>query len=409
MAKKLYQSPLELLEGYGLNGNKYKTRKVYLAGKPLPSGKVSLIKYGRSNGKRFRIATGAVLECETNLTIKRANEEKVRLQRIQCDTENADLERTNAGFEPQPKSNAKFIDFLHALAESEYERTNSKHSYYYNLKALSQHVTAYDNADVEFRDITLDWIAGFIEYLKNEALNFNYLRTPDEALRKSVRISQNSQCRLQRNLNFALNKAVRAKIIPYNPMKGLDIDNKVKPVSGTRNYLSKEEIKRLINTPYNHGTHNIKEAFLFACYTGLRFSDLKAITMRDFHRDESGVYLKIVMQKTKEPLKIYIPKVSMNLLPKREDDTCPIFYLPKNDHANKNLCKWLKDANITDRAITSHSARHTAATLLLSNEIPIAVVSKQLGHLKIGTTEIYAKIIDEAQKSAATKMDDLFM
>lgn len=409
MAKKLFQTASELLEGYGLNENRYKTRRVNLVGKPLPSGKVSLIKYGRSNGKRFRVSTGTVLECETNLNIKRANEEKVRLQRIQCDAENADLERTNVGFEPAPKSNAKFIDFLQALAEAEYERTKNKHSYYYNLKALSQHIIAYDNANVEFRDITVDWIVGFVEYLRNDAVNFNYQRTPKEDNRKSVHISQNSQCRLQRNLNFALNKAVKAKIISSNPMRGLDADDKVKPVSGTRNFLSKEEIRTLINTPYTHGRHDIKESFLFACYTGLRFSDLKAVAMKDFHRDENGIYLRIIMQKTKEPLKIYIPKVSMSLIPTRESDSIPIFNLPKNDHANRNLQKWLKDAGITDRNITFHSARHTAATLLLSNEIPIAVVSKQLGHLKISTTEIYAKIIDEAQKSAATKMDDLFM
>lgn len=52
--------------------------------------------------------------------------------------------------------------------------------------------------------------------------------------------------------------------------------------------------------------------------------------------------------------------------------------------------------------------RHSNATVLLSSGIPIAVVAKQLGHLKTQTTEIYAKIMDEAQVGAANKMDELF-
>lgn len=130
--------------------------------------------------------------------------------------------------------------------------------------------------------------------------------------------------------------------------------------------------------------------------------------MSDFHLDKNGTYLKIVMQKTKEPLKVYVPSVAMQVLPDVADDETPVFSLPKNETANTSLKKWLKDAGITDRPITFHSARHSAATLLLSNNVPLAVVSKQLGHLKSSTTEIYAKIVDEAQKVASSKMDDLF-
>lgn len=407
MAQKLYRTAKELIEGYELNGNGYKSRKLYLVGKPLPSGKVSLIKYGRTNGKRVRISTGTILECETNLTIKKQNEEKVRLRRVECDSENADLERMDAGFQPAPKNRENFIEFLLKVAQDEYTRTKNKRSYYYCLKALAAHVETYGGANVEFKAITLDWIQGFLHYLKTEALNFNYLRSKDKKRRKEVRLSQNSQCRLQRNLNFVLNKAVKAKKLPSNPMSGLEQDEKVKQESGTRYYLTEEEIKKLIETPYTHSIHNIKEAFLFACYTGLRYSDLSAITKKDFRTDKNGVYLDIVMQKTKDPLKVYVPQVALDLI-QNVSGKVPVFNLPKNDNANKHLKKWLDDAGITDRHITFHSARHSAATLLLSNGIPLAVVGKQLGQKKSSTTEIYAKLVDDAQKGAANKMDDLF-
>lgn len=406
--KKLFLGPAELIEGYGLNGHKYKSRRIYLIGKPLASGSVSLVFYGRNNGQRVRVSTGKVLEPEHTPMAKRANEEKVRLLQIECDMKNAELERKEAGFAPTPKNKASFIEYLNLLAMSEYERTGNKKSYYNALKALAMHIEAYSGAEVKFKDITLEWVQGFLEHLKRDAMNFNYLRTDDPERRREVHISQNSQCRLQRNLNFALNKAVKAKIIPSNPMDGLDTDEKVKPLNGTRYFLTEEEVKLLINTPYNHGRHHIKQAFLFSCYTGLRFSDLKRITMSDFHLDKNGTYLKIVMQKTKEPLKVYVPSVAMQVLPDVADDETPVFSLPKNETANTSLRKWLKDAGITDRPITFHSARHSAATLLLSNNVPLAVVSKQLGHLKSSTTEIYAKIVDEAQKVASSKMDDLF-
>lgn len=396
------------MEGYGLNGHKYKSRRIYLIGKPLASGGVSILFYGRNNGQRVRVSTGKVLEKELTQQIKIANEEKMRLLQIECDAKNIELERTEAGFAPKPKSRASFLEYLDILGASEYERTGIKESYFNNLKALKLHIEAYWGTNVRFNDITLEWIQGFIDYLKRDALNFNYLRAHDPKRRKEVHISQNSQCRLQRNLNYALNKAVKAKIISTNPMASLDTDEKVKPQNGTRYYLTEEEVKLLMNTPYLHGKYHIKQAFLFSCYTGLRFSDLKRITLGNFHVDKNGTYLKIVMQKTKESLKVYVPSVAMSILPDVADDDIPVFYLPKNETANISLRKWLKDAGITDRPITFHSARHSAATLLLSNNVPLAVVSKQLGHLKSSTTEIYAKIVDEAQKVASSKMDDLF-
>ena len=118
-------------------------------------------------------------------------------------------------------------------------------------------------------------------------------------------------------------------------------------------------------------------------------------------------YIDIIMVKTKQHLKVYVPQVALNLLPHAVDNNTPLFSLPKNDYANERLALWIKDAGI-EKKITYHCARHSNATVLLSSGIPIAVVAKQLGHLKIQTTEIYAKIMDEAQVGAANKMDELF-
>lgn len=408
--KKLYQTTSELIEGYELNNTKYGTRKVSLYGKALPSGKVSLVLYGRSGGKAVRKSTGAILELENDLQTKRANEEKIRLQRIKCDTLNADAERADAGFSPTVKSNASLLLFVDQVAKDEYDRTQNKRSYFYSLQSLAKHITAYASANVTFKEVDLNWCRGFLEYLKSDALDFNYLRSPDPKKRKKLHISQNSQVRLQRNLSYVLNKAVKASLIASNPMQSLDKDEKVKPKDGTRYYLEQSEVQTLIDTPYTHGKHHIKEAFLFSCYTGLRFSDLKQLRRSHFHNDRNGTYLALKMIKTQESLKVYVPQIAIDLLPVADESETDglIFKLPKNDYANEALHKWLQDAGITDRPITFHCARHTVATVLLSNGLPLAVVGKQLGHRKLATTQVYAKIVEDAQKSAANKIDELF-
>ena len=114
------------------------------------------------------------------------------------------------------------------------------------------------------------------------------------------------------------------------------------------------------------------------------------------------------MVKTKEPLKIYVPASALKLIPNTANENKPLFYLGRNETANKCLKKWLTDAGITDRPITFHSARHSAATLLLNAGLPLEVVAKQLGHEKISTTQIYAKILDKSQQAASNVIDEMF-
>ncbi len=409
--KKLFRDAKSLIEGYELTA-KRGTRKVYLIGRPLKSGNVALLRYvSRGSGServRERISTGVILEVETDMIVKRNNEEKVRLQRVTCDLVNSDLERTEADFAPSPKNKVQVADYILKVGEKALSETGNRHSIYATMQSLANHVEAYSGKSTTFKEIDKKWLQGFITYLRTDALNQNYLRAKDEERRKKVQISQNTQHRLIVNLNYVLNAALRDGVIRSNPMKELSARDKVAAKKGTREYLSKEEVERLMSTPFTHSRYNIKEAFLFSCFTGLRYSDLCMIRQADFHRDDLGAYLRIKMVKTREPLKIYVPDVALRLLPNKEDANTPLFNLPKNDYANQALRRWLEDAEITGKKITFHCGRHSAATLLLSAGLPLAVVGKQLGHLKASTTEIYAKLVDEAQRSAAAKMDELF-
>lgn len=410
-AKQLFRDAKSLIEGYELKA-KRGTRRVYLIGRALKSGNVALLRYdSRGSGDarvRQRVSTGVILQVETSLEVKRSNEELLRLQRVACEALNSELERTNADFMPMPKNKVSLTAYVKKVGDLALAESGIRHSVFMTMKSLVNHITEYRGENVLLRDVNREWLLGFISYLKHDAFNVNYMRSKKPENNKKVGISANTQHRIIVNMNFVLNAAVRDGLLTTNPMNEISSKEKVAAKKGTREYLSKDEVDRLRNTPFEHGAYNIKEAFLFSCFTGLRYSDLRAIKRSDFHRDDLGSYLRIKMIKTREPLKIYVPDVALKLMPPTEDDNTPVFKLPKNDYGNQALQKWLKDAGITDKKITFHCGRHSAATLLLSAGIPLAVVSKQLGHLKTATTEIYAKLVDEAQKEASGTMDKLF-
>lgn len=407
--KKLYKTADEIIAGYSLTSSKVH-RKVYLVGRPLKTGNVSLVRYHSSGSGKFRVrereTTGVILCIEKDQSVKLENQEKLRLQQVVCDTLNADLEREEADFKPLPKTKVLLSDYAKELAERSLKETGNRHSTYSSMNSLAQHSELF-RPHSQLGDIDKKWCLLFIDYLKHKALNLNFQRAKDPNKRKEVLIGQNSQNRLIATLNNALNTAVRESLIAHNPMNELNSKEKVPAKKGTREFLSHKEINMLINTPFTHGKYDIKPSFLFSCYTGLRWSDLKTITRSDIHTDANGQYIDIIMVKTKQHLKVYVPQVALNLLPHAVDNNTPLFCLPKNDYANERLALWIKDAGI-EKKITYHCARHSNATVLLSSGIPIAVVAKQLGHLKIQTTEIYAKIMDEAQVGAANKMDELF-
>lgn len=418
MAKPLYNTPDELLAGYSDTNRPFRLdnclskgkggRRVYLIGRVLNSGNISLMRYSCKNGKRVRETLNVVLHLETDLNVKRENEEKVRYHVLETNRINEELERSEAGYIPKSKSKVKLCAFVLKQGDDAAKESGNKRSTFAHMVSLAAHLEICFGKDVTLGDVDEALVRKFVEYLKREALNMNYLRAKDVKRKRKVRLSQNTQNRLIRNLNWALNKARKQKLIFTNPMTLLDADDKVPTKAGEREFLTDDEVEKLMNTPCR-SEYNIKEAFLFSCMTGLRWSDLRRLKMSDFRIDKKfGRYLKIRMVKTKEPLKIYVPDAAFALLPEVDDDEKPIFRLhAQNDHANVHLRRWMKDAGI-NKYISFHCARHTSATMLLSMGLPLSVVQKQLGHLKASTTEIYAKLMDEAQAEASVKMNERF-
>lgn len=407
--EKLFQTAEELIQGYGLKGNeseKTGNRKVLLRGKALSSENVSLYLSYCSNGKRAKEYLGNILKVEISDEVKAKNKETLRQVIAIANEKDSQIQREQNGFSIGTKAKINLIEYVIKQSDEALKKTGNKYSYYYILRSLAKHLQAYSGDKVKLGQVDEKYIIGFIGYLRT-AKNLNYTRE-GAAHPKEELISENTQHRLCLNLRYVLNAAAKAKLIPYNPF--LNIDSKEIPATeeDTREFLTVAEVKRLIATPIRNEV--IKKAFLFAVLTGLRYSDLKTITWGEITKDDNNSHLiRFKMKKVKRLQTVYLSDEALKWLPGREGtkDNDVIFNLPKNDSANRQLARWVKLAGIT-KTVTFHVGRHTAATLLLNQNVPIATVSKFLGHTKISTTEIYAKVLNESVKKAVSVQDGLF-
>lgn len=410
----LFKTTEELLEGYGLKPTRSRggdgecqIRYVSLRGKKLKSGNVSLYLNRQENGKQIkRYLERSVLCIETDVNVKMRNKETMRQARVIADEADASVQKEINGFSIAKKATVNLIRYILYQADEALKKSGNKHSYYYTLQALAKHVSLYSGEKTTLAQVDKDYILGFISYLKT-ARNFNFQRTGTERDR-DVLLTQNTQHNLFMKFKYVLRKAVKEDLISVNPVDKLDNNEKPQAEEGTREYLTIDEVKKLIATPCKNET--LKYAFLFSCLVGLRYSDVSSITWGELTQDNRGAnMLRFRMKKVRRNESYYLSDEAMKWLPERGEaaDSDVIFVLPKNDSANKQLARWIKSAGITKR-ITFHCSRHTAATLNLYLDTPLAVVSKLMGHKKISTTQIYAKIVDKSQKKAVNKQNGIF-
>ena len=316
-----------------------------------------------------------------------------------------ELQNNQHGFKnTTSKIKTNLVDYIRFLADEALAKSSIKRSYYYTLNSLANHIIEYASDFTTFEQVNREFILGFIGYLKT-AQNFNYKKNKKKD--EIVHLATNTQHNLFIKFSYVIKKAFKEDIIIVNPLEKLEHSDKPKSEKGQREYLTVDEIKKLIRTECSN--EMVKKSFIFCCLSGLRYSDVSNITWGDLWQDNShSTILRLKIKKTKRYEDFPLSLEAMKWLPVRTDlpDSDFIFNLPKNDNANTALKRWAKDANMKKK-VSFHCSRHTAATLNLSLGVPIETVSKLLGHTKISTTQIYAKIIDQAKKDAVSKQNGI--
>lgn len=193
-----------------------------------------------------------------------------------------------------------------------------------------------------------------------------------------------------------LNEAVRNDIIRANPANSI----KIKHTYAKREFLTKDELETLINTPMQ--VEDTKRAFIFACNTGLRLSDLANLKFENV----KGGFLYIKQQKTQEELRIKLSADAQRIIDLQQSDSDYVFDLKPKNQVARIMKRWIKRSGI-EKNITFHSSRHTFATTLLTNGADLYAVSKLIGHKDFSTTQIYAKLIDKKKDEAIDLLPSL--
>lgn len=201
-------------------------------------------------------------------------------------------------------------------------------------------------------------------------------------------------------LKSVLTAAAKEEVIADNPIERMKKQEIPKRPVITREYLDADEVARLSVTTCRNA--EVKRAFLFSCFTGLRISDIRGLRWKDFKRVGDAWYFSIVMQKTQEPIVNKMNEEAVKCLGSlsgRPDEQM-VFSLPGASSLGRIISQWVRQAGI-DKHVTFHTARHSYATMALMAGADIYTISKLLGHRSIATTTVYAAVVD-AQRDAAT-------
>ena len=282
------------------------------------------------------------------------------------------------------QSDDSFTDYI--LNHLKENRARLRSESWYSYKSQITKLLKFKKT-ISFSDITEKFINDYHYYMINTLGN-----------------NENTASKSLRSLRTFVNIALRYGYIKKNPFKYVTI----KKVDGKRDFLNAEELNKLAQA-YLDGKitvpmeKEILKYFLFSCYTGLRYSDLKSLRANSIN----GNMLQIKMHKTGYLVSIPLTQKALQLLSETNFKASEsVFRIYCNKVTNRVLKQLGLRYNIPKK-LTCHVARHTFATVSITLGIPIEVVSKLLGHTNLKTTQVYAKIVDSVKEREMSKWDNL--
>ena len=226
-----------------------------------------------------------------------------------------------------------------------------------------------------------------------------------QKIQEQTDIKENTKALYFARFVFVLNSAVKDELIASNPAEKVAERPRLK--SNERVYLTESELKAFADVETKtEKEKTAKDAFLFSCLTGLRYSDVRRITADNIEETVDGVRLKIETKKTKKYISFILSPECTGLIRERLELSGGGVLFPLQDptYLNRWLKAFAKAAGI-DKLLTFHTARHTFATLLLTKGADLYTVSTLLGHSDITTTQIYAKIVDKKKDDAVKLLE----
>ena len=263
-----------------------------------------------------------------------------------------------------------FPAFARSSIETSDKRPNTKE----NLLSTVNQLELF-RPGVDFADLTYTFVKDFDAWLREQGKGINTV------------------AKHLRQLRTLINEAISDGYMPADayPFRKF----KIKQEKGRHEFLTPDELRKLENLEVNDKKlRHVLDAFLFCCYTGLRFSDFCQLNYSNFAKINGKKWLHFKSIKTgielRLPLHLLFEGKALSILDRYE--ITEFSNLGSNAETNKALSVITGMARIK-KHVTYHTARHTCATLLVHHGVPITTVQKLLGHTSVKTTEIYSEIL----------------
>jgi len=229
-------------------------------------------------------------------------------------------------------------------------------------------------------------------------LDFDFINGYELYLKTVRRCAHNTTLKYLKNFKKIINIAIASGDLNRDPF----INFKMKLKKVDRGFLSEEELQKIINKKFdNERLCEVRDCFLFSCFTGLAYSDLAQLTYENIVTGtDGGQWIKIKRQKTDNLSSIPIIPATQKLIDKYSNHPyCKLKNILMPVKTNQKMNSYLKEIGDVcgiNKHMSSHLARHTfATTVTLNNNVPIETVSKMLGHSSLDMTRIYARLLDK--------------
>lgn len=239
---------------------------------------------------------------------------------------------------------------------------------------------------------TLAVLANFMPGYDWGDLNYSFLKNLEQYL-LAKGSAVNTIAKHLRNVRTLIGEAMSQGYISSdeNPFRSFKIHYENRP----HRFLNPDELRRMENVRVTGKLAHVRDAFLFCCYTGLRYSDFRLLREDSFLKIKGNMWLHIKTEKTGYDLKIPLHLVfggkALEIL-SRYPSPETFSDIRSNAETNRRLRELQQMAKIKTR-VTFHTARHTCATLLCHQGVPITTVQRILGHTKLTTTQLYSEVM----------------
>jgi site-specific recombinase XerD len=258
--------------------------------------------------------------------------------------------------------------------------------------------------EVLFSELNYEFILEYEDFL----LDFEYYKQKEYHSLKPGFIHS-----LLKDFKAVLNVAIDKNIISSDksPFNKFSIQKYARYEDSIR-YITPKELEAIKQLRFNKSNGHlikIRDMFLLSVYTGLRYGDVVRLDRTCLVEKPEGLAIDMIQEKTNE--RVYIPLFSLF---NKEPEYIIKTYLAKgnkflfdditNQYINRELKTLSKLAQINKR-LTFHMGRHSCATILLSNGLPMEFVKEILGHKSIKTTQIYAKVLRRALEIALNQLN----